>query len=147
MDAEEAPVDRIASVVIFEALRQGAEGIRLLPGDTGLRVEYRKSDIWTETMQIPTHLVEPLSDHYKRMAGLPLGYRMVLEGFIPIRHAMQVLQDWDPLDIEYGPLPTPVPAKPPPPGVKDYDVRLCITPTRQGEKITMTFEAVEDIAD
>ncbi len=147
MDSEVAPVPRIAAVIIYQALRVGAEGIRLLPGDTGLRVEYCKGGTWTITMQIPKHIVEPLSDHFKRMAGLPLGYRMVLEGFIPIRHAMQISQDWDPMYLDHGPLPTPVPATPPPPGVKDYDVRLSITPTRWGEKITMTLEAVEDSSD
>ena len=38
-------------------------------------------------MSIPAHLASPLTEQYKKAAGLPLGYRMALEGLIFIRSA------------------------------------------------------------
>jgi len=87
---------------------------KFAPDEAGLRAEYFKGGAWADTMLIPKPLAVPLTEHFK-MAGLPVGYRMALQGLI--------------LLPQEG-------------GAQDYDIHLSITPTRQGEKIVMKIEAM-----
>lgn len=135
-EAQEAPVSRIAEAIIKQAIREKAGSIRLLPSEEGLRVEYLKGGVWAETMSIPKHLEAPLTEHLKEIAGLPLGYRMALQGLIPMRYGMTV-------DAEFAEPPVSAFTAAPQPGERDYDVHLLITPTRQGEKISMQIEAAD----
>jgi len=134
-EVQEAPIPRIAEAIIKQAIRESAAEIRLVPHEAGQRVEYLKDGSWVETMSIPNHLAGPLTEHFEEMAGLPLGYRMALQGLIPMRHGAAV-------DV-VAESPASAFTAPPRPGERDYDVHLFITPTRQGEKIVMRIEAAD----
>ena len=139
-EAQEAPVSRIAPVIIHEAIREEADSVRILPHADGLRIEYLLSGTWTETMFIPKHLASPLTEQYKRMAGLPLGYRAALKGLIFIRY-----DEHGPIPIieaTYASDPTQPVSNPLLPGERDYEVRLFLTPSRWGERIAMQIEEV-----
>ena len=133
-EALEAPVPRIAVAIINQAIRVNAAEIRLVPHEAGGRVEYLRAGAWAETMHIPKHLTGPLTEHFKEVAGLPLGYRMALQGLLLVRYGTAI-------DTDSVRLPTSVLSAPPQSGERDYDVHLFITPTRQGEKIVMRIEA------
>lgn len=137
--AQEAPVSRIAAAIIHQAIRENAASIQIVPSETGMRVDYLKEGVWRETMRMPKQLEPEITAHLKEMAGLPVGYRMALQGLILIRSTSGIPMAAQMIDAAYEvPIPTAVPQ----PGEQDYDVHLFITPTRQGEKITLKIEAV-----
>ena len=132
-EVQEAPVPRIAAAIINQAILEGASEIRFVPHKGGLRVEYLRDGSWAETMSIPERLTGPLTEHLKELAGLPLGYRMALQGLLPVRHGTAIGGD------SVG-LPASVLTAPPLPGERDHDVHLFMTPTRWGEQVVMRIE-------
>ena len=110
-----APNDRIAYVIIAQAFREDAEQITLTPDGQALLVHYLIADEWKETMRIPAEVAPGVVTAFKSLAGLPIWeHRMALQGLIVVQY-----------------------------GSVDYDVHVFITPTRQGEKITLRIESAE----
>lgn len=118
-EAQEAPIPMIVSGIIHQAIRENATSIQLVPTEEGMRVEYLKEGVWHQTMLMPKNLELVNTTHLKVMAGLPTEYRMAMQGLIVTRYSSAMI-----------------------PGERDYDLHLFITPTRQGEKITLNIEAV-----
>jgi type IV pilus assembly protein PilB len=105
--AEEAPIIRVASTIIQQAIREGASDIHIEPDRRGVRVRYRVDGVLHETMTMPKYIQAPLISRYKIMAEMNIAERRVpQDGRIPIRYEN-----------------------------KDYDLRVSCLPNIFGEKI------------
>lgn len=107
--ADEAPIIRIAKVVIQKAVTERASDIHIEPARNGVRVRYRIDGILHEVMRLPKYVHAPLLSRFKIMSGMNIAERRVpQDGRIHIRHAS-----------------------------KDYDLRASVIPTTNGEKAVM----------
>lgn len=107
--ADEAPIIRIAKVIIQRAVQERASDIHVEPARNGVRVRYRIDGILHEVMRVPKYVHAPLLSRFKIMSGMNIAERRVpQDGRIHIRHAG-----------------------------KDYDLRASIIPTTNGEKAVM----------
>ena len=107
--ADEAPIIRIAKVVIQRAVMERASDIHIEPARNGVRVRYRIDGVLHEVMRLPKYVHAPLLSRFKIMSGMNIAERRVpQDGRIHIRHAG-----------------------------KDYDLRSSIIPTTNGEKAVM----------
>jgi len=107
--SEEAPIIRVASTVVVQAIKDGASDVHVEPDRRGVRVRYRIDGVLHETMSIPKYIQAPLISRLKIMAEMNIAERRVpQDGRIPIRHEN-----------------------------KDYDLRVSCLPTIFGEKIVM----------
>jgi type IV pilus assembly protein PilB len=105
--AEEAPIIRVASTIIQQAIKEGASDIHIEPDRRGVRVRYRVDGVLHEAMQMPKYIQAPLISRYKIMAEMNIAERRVpQDGRIPIRYEN-----------------------------KDYDLRVSCLPNIFGEKI------------
>jgi type IV pilus assembly protein PilB len=107
--ADEAPIIRIAKVVIQKAVVERASDIHIEPARNGVRVRYRIDGVLHEVMRLPKYVHAPLLSRFKIMSGMNIAERRVpQDGRIHIRHAG-----------------------------KDYDLRSSVIPTTNGEKAVM----------
>lgn len=107
--ADEAPIIRIAKVIIQKAVTERASDIHIEPARNGVRVRYRIDGILHEVMRLPKYVHAPLLSRFKIMSGMNIAERRVpQDGRIHIRHA-----------------------------AKDYDLRASVIPTTNGEKAVM----------
>ncbi|MEI6502702.1 MAG: GspE/PulE family protein, partial [Armatimonadota bacterium] len=107
--ADEAPIIRIAKVVIQRAVGERASDIHIEPARNGVRIRYRIDGILHEVMRLPKYVHAPLISRFKIMSGMNIAERRVpQDGRIHIRHAG-----------------------------KDYDLRASNIPTTNGEKAVM----------
>ena len=107
--SEEAPIIRIASTIVIQAIKDGASDIHVEPDRRGVRVRYRIDGVLHEVMPLPKYIDKPLISRFKIMASMDIAERRIpQDGRIPIR--------WD---------------------NKDYDLRVSCLPTIFGEKIVM----------
>ena len=84
--AEEAPIVRVASTIIQQAIRERSSDIHIEPQDRGVRLRYRIDGVLHEVMMIPRHIMAPLISRYKIMADLNIAERRVpQDGRIAIR--------------------------------------------------------------
>ncbi len=108
-DVVQGPIIRIAHTIIQQAVNQGASDIHIEPGVRNTRVRYRVDGVLQEVMQVPKHIHPPLVSRYKIMAEMNIAER-------------RVPQD-SRIGINYE--------------KKDYDLRVSVLPTVNGEKIVM----------
>ena len=107
--ADEAPIIRIAKVLIQRAIQERASDIHIEPDPAGVRVRYRIDGVLHEVMKIPKYVHAPLISRVKIMSNMNIAERRVpQDGRIHIRHASN-----------------------------DYDLRVSIIPTTLGEKAVM----------
>ncbi len=107
--ADEAPIIRIAKVVIQRAIQERASDIHVEPGRGGVRIRYRIDGVLHEILQLPKYVHAPLISRLKIMANMNIAERRVpQDGRIHIRHAGE-----------------------------DYDLRVSTIPTTLGEKCVM----------
>ncbi|MHB8995810.1 MAG: GspE/PulE family protein [Armatimonadota bacterium] len=107
--ADEAPIIRIAKVVIQRAVSERASDIHIEPARNGVRVRYRIDGVLHEVMRLPKYVHAPLISRFKIMSGMNIAERRVpQDGRIHIRHAG-----------------------------KDFDLRASNIPTTNGEKAVM----------
>ena len=107
--ADEAPIIRIAKVVIQRAVTERASDIHIEPARNGVRIRYRIDGVLHEVMRLPKYVHSPLISRFKIMSGMNIAERRVpQDGRIHIRHAG-----------------------------KDYDLRASNIPTTNGEKAVM----------
>ena len=107
--SEEAPIIRIASAAIIQAIRDGASDVHVEPDRRGVRIRYRIDGVLHETMTVPKYIQAPLISRLKIMAEMNIAERRVpQDGRIPVRNEG-----------------------------KDYDLRVSCLPTVHGEKIVM----------
>jgi type IV pilus assembly protein PilB len=107
--ADEAPIIRIAKVLIQRGIQERASDIHIEPERQGVRVRYRIDGVLHEVMRLPKYVHAPLISRSKIMSNMNIAERRVpQDGRIHIRHAG-----------------------------KDYDLRVSVIPTTLGEKIVM----------
>ena len=107
--ADEAPIIRIAKVIIQRAVQERSSDIHIEPARNGVRVRYRIDGVLHEVMRVPKYVHAPLLSRVKIMSGMNIAERRVpQDGRIHIRHAG-----------------------------KDYDLRVSVIPTTNGEKSVM----------
>ncbi len=107
--ADEAPVIRIAKVLIQRGIQERASDIHVEPFMDRVRIRYRIDGVLHDVMQVPKYVHGPLISRFKIMSEMNIAERRVpQDGRIHIRH-----RD------------------------KDYDLRVSSIPTTLGEKIVM----------
>jgi type IV pilus assembly protein PilB len=107
--AEQAPIIRLASALIQQAIADRASDIHVEPQQKSVRVRYRVDGVLAEAMTIPRNLMAPLISRLKIMADMNIAERRIpQDGRIEIRT-----------------------------GGKEYDLRVSSVPTPNGEKIVM----------
>jgi len=107
--ADEAPIIRIAKVLIQRAIQERASDIHIEPERAGVRIRYRIDGVLHEVMKIPKYVHAPLVSRVKIMSNMNIAERRVpQDGRIHIRHAGN-----------------------------DYDLRVSVIPTTLGEKAVM----------
>lgn len=105
--AEQAPIIRVASTIINQAIRVGASDIHIEPDRRQVRIRYRVDGVLHEEMTIPKYIQPPLISRFKIMADMNIAERRIpQDGRIAVRYEN-----------------------------KDYDLRVSCLPTIYGEKI------------
>ena len=103
---EEAPIIKIAKVLIQRAIAERASDIHVEPERRGVRIRYRIDGVLHEMMKLPRYVHAPLISRFKIMSELDIAERRLpQDGRIHIRHEN-----------------------------KDYDLRCSTIPTTLGEK-------------
>lgn len=106
---DEAPIIKIAKILIQRAIQERASDIHIEPYQNRVRVRYRIDGVLHDVMQIPKYVHAPLVSRVKIMSDMNIAERRVpQDGRIHIRHAD-----------------------------KDYDLRCSVIPTTLGEKAVM----------
>jgi type IV pilus assembly protein PilB len=106
---DEAPIVRLATTIIQQAIKDKASDIHLEPGQRGVRVRYRIDGVLHETMQMPKYIQMPLTARYKIMSEMNIAERRVpQDGRIGVTYEG-----------------------------KPYDLRVSCLPNLFGEKIVM----------
>ena len=104
--AEEAPIIRMAKLIIQRAVGERASDIHIEPARDGVRVRYRIDGVLHEVLRLPKYVHAPLLSRFKLMSEMNIAERRVpQDGRIHVRHAGQ-----------------------------DYDLRASVIPTTNGEK-------------
>ncbi|HRI45257.1 MAG TPA: ATPase, T2SS/T4P/T4SS family [Fimbriimonadaceae bacterium] len=107
--AEQAPIIKLASAIIQQAILDRASDIHTEPQERSVRIRYRIDGVLMEAMTVPKNLQAPLISRLKIMADMNIAERRVpQDGRIEVKHAN-----------------------------KDYDLRVSSIPTPYGEKIVM----------
>jgi type IV pilus assembly protein PilB len=107
--ADEAPIIRIAKVVIQRAIQERASDIHVEPEAQGVRIRYRIDGVLHEILTLPKYVHAPLISRLKIMGNMNIAERRVpQDGRIHIRHAGD-----------------------------DFDLRVSTIPTTLGEKCVM----------
>ncbi len=107
--ADEAPIIRIAKVLIQRAIQERASDIHVEPEAKGVRIRYRVDGVLHEIMTLPKYVHAPLLSRLKIMANMNIAERRVpQDGRIHIRHQGE-----------------------------DFDLRVSTIPTTLGEKCVM----------
>ena len=107
--ADEAPIIKIAKVLIQRAIQELASDIHIEPYQNGVRIRYRIDGILYDIMQVPKYVHAPLVSRVKIMSDMNIAERRVpQDGRIHVRHAQ-----------------------------RDYDLRVSVIPTTLGEKAVM----------
>lgn len=105
--ADEAPIIRLVSQIINQAIEQGATDIHVEPDETFFRVRYRVDGLLREVMNRPLELHPPVTSRIKILASMDISERRV-----PQDGRMQIRDQ-----------------------KRDVDVRVASVPTLFGEKI------------
>ncbi|MDQ2730564.1 MAG: Flp pilus assembly complex ATPase component TadA [Armatimonadota bacterium] len=107
---DSAPIIRIATTMLQQAIRDGASDVHVEPTRKDTRVRYRIDGVLHEIMRLPKYISQPLVARLKIMAELNIAERRLpQDGRIPIR-------------TKEG---------------KDYDLRVSTLPNVNGEKVVM----------
>jgi len=108
-EVPDAPIIRVANVIVQQAIRDGASDIHIEPDRRNVRVRYRVDGVLRQEMELPKYIHPPLISRYKIMANMNIAERRVpLDGRIAVAFES-----------------------------KEYDLRVSSLPTLHGEKIVM----------
>jgi type IV pilus assembly protein PilB len=106
---EEAPVVRLANLIITQAIADGASDIHVEPHANGVKVRYRIDGVLTDAMNLPKKLFPPLSSRLKIMADMDIAEKRI------------------PQDNRIGAVI----------GGREFDFRVSTLPLIHGEKIVL----------
>jgi len=115
--AEEAPIIRMAKVLIQRAIQERASDIHIEPERDGLRIRYRIDGVLHEVMRVPKYVHAPLTSRFKIMSNMNIAeHRVPQDGRIHVRHQG-----------------------------REYDLRVSCVPTTHGEKVVMRILDVQSV--
>jgi len=106
---EEAPVIKLANIILVQAIKDRASDIHIEPFEKGLRLRYRIDGVLADATPPPKQMQLALASRFKIMSSLDIAERR-----LPQDGRMRVRV-----------------------GGKDYDLRVSIMPTVHGEKIVL----------
>jgi type IV pilus assembly protein PilB len=107
--SEEAPVIKLANIILVQAVKDRASDIHIEPFERALRLRYRVDGVLSDATPPPKQMQLALVSRFKIMASLDIAERRLpQDGRMRIRV-----------------------------GGKDYDLRVSIMPTVHGEKIVL----------
>jgi type IV pilus assembly protein PilB len=107
--SEEAPVIKLANLILVQAIKDRASDIHIEPFEKGLRLRYRTDGVLVDATPPPKQMQLALASRFKIMSSLDIAERRLpQDGRMRIRV-----------------------------GGKDYDMRVSIMPTVHGEKIVL----------
>jgi type IV pilus assembly protein PilB len=107
--SEEAPVIKLANLILVQAVKDRASDIHIEPFEKGLRLRYRVDGVLSDATPPPKQMQLALASRFKIMSSLDIAERRLpQDGRMRIRV-----------------------------GGKDYDLRVSIMPTVHGEKIVL----------
>ena len=107
--SEEAPVIKLANLIVNHAIKDRASDVHLEPFEKGLRLRYRVDGVLIDATPPPKQMQLALASRFKIMSSLDIAERRLpQDGRMRIRVAG-----------------------------KDYDLRVSIMPTVHGEKIVL----------
>src|SRR5947208_2455878 len=106
---EEAPVIKLANLILVQAIKDRASDIHIEPFDKGLKLRYRVDGVLAEATPPPKQMQLALASRFKIMSSLDIAERRLPQDG---RMRLRV-------------------------GGKDYDLRVSILPTVHGEKIVL----------
>src|SRR5215475_970044 len=107
--SEEAPVIKLANLILVQAVKDRASDIHLEPFEKGLRLRYRIDGVLVDATAPPKQMQLALASRFKIMSSLDIAERRLPQDG---RMRLRV-------------------------GGKDYDLRVSILPTVHGEKIVL----------
>lgn len=100
--ADAAPIIKLASAIIQQAISDRASDIHVEPGVRAIRVRYRIDGVLMEAMTVPRNLMAPLISRYKIMADMNIAERRVpQDGRIEVKHQNKEI------DLRVSSIPTP----------------------------------------
>src|SRR6185312_12926332 len=105
--SEEAPVIKLANLILVQAIKDRASDIHIEPFDKGMKLRYRVDGVLAEATPPPKQMQLALASRFKIMSSLDIAERRLPQDG---RMRLRV-------------------------GGKDYDLRVSILPTVHGEKI------------
>ena len=107
--SEEAPVIKLANLILVQAVKDRASDVHIEPFDKSLRLRYRIDGVLVDATPPPKQMQLALASRFKIMSSLDIAERRLpQDGRMRIRV-----------------------------GGKDYDLRVSIMPTVHGEKIVL----------
>src|SRR6266567_3577818 len=107
--SEEAPVIKLANLILVQAIKDRASDIHIEPFEKGMRLRYRIDGVLADVTPPPKQMQLALASRFKIMSSLDIAERRLpQDGRMRIRV-----------------------------GGKDYDLRVSIMPTVHGEKIVL----------
>ncbi len=106
---EEAPVIKLANIILVQAIKDRASDIHLEPFEKNLRLRYRIDGVLADATPPPKQMQLALTSRFKIMSSLDIAERR-----LPQDGRMRVRV-----------------------GGKDYDLRVSVMPTVHGEKIVL----------
>ncbi len=107
--SEEAPVIKLANIILVQAIKDRASDVHIEPFDKTLRLRYRIDGVLMDATPPPKQMQLALASRFKIMSSLDIAERR-----LPQDGRMRVRV-----------------------GGKDYDLRVSIMPTVHGEKIVL----------
>lgn len=108
-DAEDAPIVRLANLIINQAVSDKASDIHIEPKKDGLHVRFRIDGIMVDTMKLPRKVSAPLTSRFKIVANMDIAEKRA-----PQDNRISATING-----------------------KDYDFRVSTLPVVYGEKIVM----------
>jgi type IV pilus assembly protein PilB len=107
--SEEAPVIKLANLILVQAIKDRASDVHVEPFEKGLRLRYRIDGVLVDATPPPKQLQLALASRFKIMSSLDIAERRLpQDGRMRVRVAG-----------------------------KDYDLRVSVMPTVHGEKIVL----------
>jgi type IV pilus assembly protein PilB len=106
---EDAPIIRLANLVISQAIADKASDIHMEPQKDGMRIRYRIDGVMVESMKLPRKVIAPLTSRMKIMSEMDIAEKRV-----PQDNRITATV-----------------------GGKEFDFRVSTLPVNYGEKIVM----------
>jgi type IV pilus assembly protein PilB len=106
---EDAPIVRLANLIVSQAIADRASDIHVEPRKGGLNVRYRIDGVMVESMNLPRNVIAPLTSRFKIVANMDIAEKRAPQDS---RISVRI-------------------------GGKDYDLRVSTLPVVYGEKIVM----------